>query len=105
MSNFVDNGTLFSGTFADTAAHISDECSIPESRMQATIFASPIGVNVTVAVQVQRPDGAWVTLVSKLTTDGLCDGQVIPNPGRLRVLVTASAGAGSAQVWVRGAGA
>jgi hypothetical protein len=105
MTNIVDSGTLFSDVFADTNPHTSVECSVPESRMQATVFAAPLGVNVTVAVQVQKPDKTWVTLVSKVTNDGACDGQVIPNPGRLRVLVTASSGAGSAQIWIVGAGA
>jgi hypothetical protein len=105
VGNFIDNGTLFNDAFADTNPHTSVECSIPPERMQATVFAAPVGANVTVAVQVQKPNGAWVTLVSKVTNDGACDGQVIPNPGRLRVIVTASASPSSAQVWVVGAGA
>lgn len=102
----VDTAILFNDNFADTSVVTSDAITMPIGRTGLTIFVAPTDADLDITVQVQDPTSAWHTVSTGTTVlDGTCDGLVVlSNPGRVRVLVTPSAGSSSAIIWARAMG-
>lgn len=102
----VDNVMLFADVFADTSQIESDVLYPSETRSTIVYFVAPTGVGVSTVPQVQDPDGTWHDIAGTLATaDGDCDAIPLPfNTGPLRILITPSAGSGSATCWARAYG-
>ena|SRR5258708_2831355 len=103
----VDVVTLFDGTFSSTSPVTSDFVSISDERDSVTLFVCPTNVNLVYDIQFEDPNGNWHVFDGGLSVnDGDCHAEVIPfNPGRMRIVMTPSAGSGSAIAWSRASGA
>lgn len=105
MASGINEETLFSGTFSDTSQLTSNSIIPSETHGVVTIFVAPTGPTVTVVVQCQDPAGTWHTITgSNATLTGTCDAIPIPFNAPMRVLLTPSAGSGSALIWARSYG-